>query len=879
VGRLESGMRHTRAGAFSGSVKPIRGKEGTVPSERDGPPSSLFRELSFTGNRLPTELAVPEVSQGLVDNLQHAPTGDCTAWGIPFRVSDRVVVAGNSNVSIAIGPIQARWLVVLHTADGTPSVPNDYDHYPPPATGMGSLNEHVANYVAIYDDGTEKVSEIRYRHQIGMYGRGWRKHGLQCVPHRKPFPLRAHHEQTALSWAQSQTRVDLNVPQDWVSWLWAWENPCPEMVIVGLRIEPVGGAVLLSAISATDVDANPLRWVSRRKAVLTLPDGTAFDPVLGENGCLTQLQLDMGQVISATPRPLYPNDQWSQTYSNKLPQLSQREILVEYTAHPDAAFHLFDGTQVPVSRLVAGAAGRTLRPVAPALKKIRVRVIDQTIGRPVPVKLHLHGEADEYLPPVDRHRQVNPCWFEDYAPDFVHMGLHNCTYIPGETHVKLPIGKVYAEVSKGFEVRPLRAVLDVTPETTELTIPIEKVLPWREKGWVSADTHVHFLSPGTALLEGAAEDVNVINLLASQWGELLTNVGDFDGRTAWGSRESGGDGEYLVRVGSENRQQLMGHISLLGYDGPLITPLATGGPNESALGDPIETLLTEWAKQCKDQNGVVVLPHFPYPRLEHAAAIVSGNIDAVEMTSGPFLYGGINPYSLTDWYRFLNCGYFTAAVGGTDKMTAMTAVGTSRTYAKLADGCPFDYPAWKEAITNGHTFVTYGPLLEFTVDGAVPGSQIAMSRSGGTVDVTYELASVTVPMSRVELVVNGVVQESREVDPWRDRGSWSVKISRSSWLALLVRGHYLDKPEIISAHSSPVMVPLERSAFYAAADALNILQQIEGALALLDTIGTRAETDAYKRMRMVLVSQRRSVHNRMHEHGQYHTHSPVVCDS
>ena len=45
------------------------------------------------------------------------------------------------------------------------------------------------------------------------------------------------------------------------------------------------------------------------------------------------------------------------------------------------------------------------------------------------------------------------------------------------------------------------------------------------------------------MLEGAAEGVNLINLLASQWGELMTNVGDFDGKTTFGSKASGGSGE------------------------------------------------------------------------------------------------------------------------------------------------------------------------------------------------------------------------------------------------------------------------------------------------------------------------------------------------
>jgi hypothetical protein len=516
-----------------------------------------------------------------------------------------------------------------------------------------------------------------------------------------------------------------------------------------------------------------------------------------------------------------------------------------------------------------------LRVVAPARQHVTLRVVEKASGKAVPVKLHTHGEAGEYLAPIDRHRIPNPAWFEDYSVDFVHLGSHYCTYIPGETQINLPLGRVYVEVSKGFEIRPVRRIVEVTPETEEIVIEIEKVLPWREKGWVTADTHVHFLSPVTALLEGSAEGVNVINLLASQWGELMTNVGDFDGRTTWGSREAGGDGEYLVRVGTENRQHVLGHISLLGYEGNIIAPMTTGGPNESALGDPIQVLLTQWARQCHKQGGLVVLPHFPNPRLENAATIVEGEADAVEMTAWGDLYSGINPYSLSDWYRYLNCGYLVAAVGGTDKMSALTAVGTARTYARTDPRREFTYAAWMEAVRRGETFVTYGPLLEFNVDGHPMGSRIPMTASGGTVDVTWEVASVTVPMSRVELLVNGEIRESLQVDAAQDCGHWSVKVDRSSWLALLVRGHYPDKPEIIAAHSSPVMVQLEGSPFYAAADAVTILEQIEGALAYLDTVGTRAETRAYRRMRLILEGAHRRIHNQMHQMGHFHEHTPV----
>jgi hypothetical protein len=304
--------------------------------------------------------------------------------------------------------------------------------------------------------------------------------------------------------------------------------------------------------------------------------------------------------------------------------------------------------------------------------------------------------------------------------------------------------------------------------------------------------------------------------------------------------------------------------------------MTTGGPDESALGDPIEILLTEWAQRCRAQGGVTVLPHFPQPRAEYAASIVSGNVDAVEMTSWGNLYGGIDPYSLSDWYRFLNCGYLVAAVGGTDKMSANTAVGAVRTYARLGPDEVFTYQAWMHAVRRAETFVTYGPLLEFSVDGQRMGSTIQMSVNGGTMDVTWQVASVTVPISRVELVVNGEIRESVGVSPEGGSGNWSVKLAKRSWLALLVRGHYPDKPEIVAAHSSPVMVKVEGSPMMAAADAVTILEQIEGALAYLDTVGTRADDLAYKRMRLVLSSTHRALHNRMHQMGTFHGHSAVT---
>lgn len=865
-----------------------------MPVYKDGPATPLFKPVPLSGlyNFDRGRIERPDFSDYVKKQGKHAPTGSCVGMGLPLRFGPagkpNALLLKDEGAELTLArPLTFRYLVFAHTAEA-PAQDWNEQGFLSPTRGEGGLGETIAEYVIVYADGEEVRQPIRRRFHIGHLARRWGENCFECVSYRKSRAFDTVSDQMSdgrkepdTGWGHSQTRVGSADFWPWMTWLYAWENPRPEAEVQAVRFEPKGWPVLVEALTAGNTRTHPLRWESRRKCIVRFPEGVAFQPGHGPLGELKQISLDLGQIISVQKRPIYPNESWAAGYNNQMPAPAADEYLVEYTAHPEARFHLGGGKGkgLPVAEVQSretGAGDYTLRPVAPSLKHVRLRIVEKGSHKGVAVKLHIHGEAGEYLPPIDRHRIPNPHWFEDYSVDFTGNGIHHCAYVDGETTVRLPLGRVFVEVSKGFEIRPVRTVMEITGDTNEIEIPVERVLPWRERGWVTADTHVHFLSPQSALLEGAGEGVNVVNLLASQWGELMTNVGDFDGRTTHGSREAGGDGEFLVRVGTENRQHILGHISLCGYNGPLIGPMTTGGPDEAAVGDPIEALLTEWAARCRQQGGVVVLPHFPNPRCEFAATIVSGNADAVEMTSWGNLWGGIDPYSLSDWYRFLNCGYFVAAVGGTDKMSANTAVGTVRTYARLEEGEPFTFDAWKQAVRRGNTFVSYGPLMEFSVEGKRPGTWLRFNKSGGTVQAVWKLASVTWPMTRVDLVVNGEIRESREVSAWEDEGAASVKVARSSWIALLVRGRHDGMEERILAHSSPVMVEVEGTPFMAGADALTILEQIEGAIAYFDTLGTRAETERFKQMRLVLTAAHREIHNRLHQAGVYHDHTPVT---
>src|SRR5262249_36287063 len=148
--------------------------------------------------------------------------------------------------------------------------------------------------------------------------------------------------------------------------------------------------------------------------------------------------------------------------------------------------------------------------------------------------------------------------------------------------------------------------------------------------------------------------------------------------------------------------------------------------------------------------------------------------------------------------------------------------------------------------------------------------------SGGTVDVTWTVESVRVPIDQIEVVVGGLVAEQSNVGgTLSTTGSASVHVSRSTWIALRVRGSLRGREGDIAAHSSAVQLLVGDAPGFCEPDAVAVLEQIEGALAYVDTIAPRPEAQRFKQLRATLEAAHIRLHGRLHQQGVAHLHTPL----
>lgn len=841
--------------------------------------------------------------------LRRLPDGSAVFRGLPFLLGSRSAgrrwLLVDRPLAIDLrGHGRATHLVVAHLCDSARGRGADR----PPGTPVGwvqPIGEPLARYEVVFADGSARDFAVRRRFEIADGIIGWGSLPFAAVGHRSdepldwrgPLPRQAAGRYadagqagplTILpgSWGPAQTGVADFVPSaDDAATYWLHTLPLGGRTRpVELRLAPVGDGrpgtdVVVAALTLFDGSADPLVIGPRREILVEGFDDGLPDVDLGVAIRSRRAEPPLGR------RRVGPTG-WGGARARRARGERSRTI-VDVALAPDARLG-FGGSAVGAAALDAGEVttsdGRrvSIQPLPARDVRIEIRLVGARpggggtvgageaagvgghVGDDVgPARVRLVAADGRYLAPLGHRDEVNPGICEDTGADLLLDG-DTYAYVEGRFEVDLPPGEVGLEVVKGFEHRPVRTVLQVGAATRRLDVPVERAFDPRAEGWLSSDSHVHFLSPSTALLQAAAEDVAFVHLLATQWGDHVTSFTDLP----WGSATDP-SGRHAVIVGTENRQNVLGHLALLGARRPVV-PMAAGGAPEGRIGGPLTELLADWADRCHAEGGLVVAAHFPLPYAEIAADIVAGRVDAVEMQC---FSPGLDTPSILEWYRFLDCGHRLPVVGGTDKMSAEVPVGAVRTYARLDPATPPSFESWAAAVRAGRTFATSGPLIELSVDGHEPGDVVALPASGGRLEARARVRAAQSIVGAIEIVLNGRVVAARESAAATDELSVAatLEIRSGAWIAARSRSDH----EIGSAfrtsmasHTSPVYVDVRDRPLFSASDAAAILEVVEGTLGWIRTMAAVERPDDRRRMVEVIESSARSLRDRIeHESG------------
>ncbi len=767
--------------------------------------------------------------------LLEAPVGSQSFRGLPFLVGKPEpgpddacfieLTAGDAPVTIPVGQ-PAPKIIVAHRLLESELMRG------------GKMGELVAHYVFHMEGGLRIVAPIRERFELVYLPNEWGMgFPFLALPNVKDELMPRYEGPWELAGLR-QTGTGEDYPISY--YLWCWNNPHPDRRIEYIELVPKGPRFLVAGITLGLLDEHPFPRQGTREVELTLTARETADEKFD-----IEVAVDRGEATYPQPLPRDPADRFIDDPLKgwgERPNRQASPTYVEVSATPSATVNVsqngrevgsFNWGELEDKGAVASGAMQ-VRLLDRGRNWVRTRVLDDDTGQPVPCRVHFRSPEGVPYQPHGHHNHLNSgldTWHFDNGGD-VKLGQITYACIDGTCQGWLPRGEVIVDVARGFEYDPLRTNVHIEPGQQELVLRIKRWTNMNRQRWFSGDSHVHFLSPQGSHRESQAEDLNVVNLLQSQWGALFTNTEDFTG-----SPSISQSGDNIVYVSQENRQHMLGHTILWGLKEPIM-PWCSDGPVEAELSGTMQTALSYWADQAHEQGGTVILPHFPSPNGEPAALIATGRIDGVEMIHHM-------EYNHIEYYRYLNCGYRIPLLGGTDKMSSDVAVGMYRTYAYVPDDQEFTYDNWRHSVAAGRTFATGGPMINITVDGRSIGDTLEMS-SPGAVEVEAWAESIF-PIHTLEIVRNGQVVASTENPQGARRLELKEKIviDGHSWLAARCGGpnyyestlHHDAWTRGVFAHTSPVYLACGGEwAMYDEDVAQYMLTLIDGSLTYMQEI-------------------------------------------
>lgn len=361
--------------------------------------------------------------------------------------------------------------------------------------------------------------------------------------------------------------------------------------------------------------------------------------------------------------------------------------------------------------------------------------IEDAAGRPTPAAVQLYDERGTLQVPPDaldlgrmgylyaagalihyadwtspkvrsQYPHFGSSWFRPQHPREAA-----CFFTTGRFELELAPGNYRLRVTKGPEFTPVEHRLAIADRPVSQTVKLSRWIDMAAQGWISGDGHVHLQrdSPAanaTAFAWAQAEDVRVCHVLLM--GDARETYYPQYGYRAAG--RAADHGTILISGQEDPRTRHLGHTLHLNTSGVLRDPghYYDYGPvfvrnREAGVSGFAHVGRRRWSFQV--ERGLTILAP-------------TGVLDFAEIAQMGYI--GVNL-----WHEFLNLGFRLAAMAGSDVPWG-GSMGSTRVYAHA--GAEADPDRWIAAVRAGRTFVTTGPMLEFTVNGELPGSVLPLRR-------------------------------------------------------------------------------------------------------------------------------------------------------
>ena len=505
-----------------------------------------------------------------------------------------------------------------------------------------------------------------------------------------------------------------------------------------------------------------------------------------------------------------------------------------------------------------------LRPMG----RLTIHIFDSS-GHPTAARVFISGSDGRSYAPDDAWMHSDDNFVRSERPFESHY-----FHISGNAELSVPVGSIDAEVMKGFEYRIEKKTVQVAADqVVKVSVHLQPLrLPQQDSShWISGDVHVHMNyggayrnTPKKLVAQAAAENLSVVEDLVVNKEQRIPDITYFS---------TGVDAEStastLLLHSQEFHTSYWGHLGLLNLTQHFLIPGYAAYPNTAAASlFPTNAAVADMAHQ---QHALVGYVH-PYDTLPDPAKdttlthelpvdVALGKVDYIEVL-------GFSDHKSTAavWYRLLNCGFRLPAAAGTDAMANFASlrgpIGLNRVYANVSEG-PLNIESWLRSLKQGHTFVTNGPLLGFTLGGHELGDELRLPEGENKIKFTAWLRSI-VPVDHLEVICNGRVV--RELKLTEDRESADdedvIPVSQSGWCLLRAWSDKAEYPVLDAypyATTSPVYVTVAGSGVKAAEDASYFIAWID--CMMKDVKSNRDwNTQAEKTSTLTLLEQAREVY-------------------